>query len=188
MDGPILCLLVKMASLLPEYAINSIAVHIYQGALGILFNKNEDNFLVPKIFLNVDEVEFNYIMEHDYNIHGAFGITSNHTLYYKNAKKYLETDIKRVINFLKQAIVLLRKKMLELENNIPQKSDSLEYFSMVEPYEKNLLRQYYFNLGVCYYKICDYPSARKAWEDTLEIDKDYDKAKGAITEIPQDYQ
>lgn len=151
------------------------AVHIEQGELGILFEKNE-NILMPILHKKVDEIDFSTLLRERFGGTIAVStVTSSH--YFQKAEKNMRlNDYEKALPLFDIGIKISSKTWKGIVHNHQFQYDSLSLCLANEGEPLQIPKEEINNLslafsmrGFCYFKIGDYSKALNGFNESLML-------------------
>ena len=150
-------------------------VHIEQGQLGILFEK-EENILKPKLYKEIDEIDFSTLLRERFG--GTIAVstaTSSH--YFQKAEKNMRlNDYEKALPLFDIGIKISSKTWKGIPHNPQFQYDSLSSCLVNEgeplqiPKEEiNNLSLAFFMRGFCHFKTGNYSIALKDFNESLML-------------------
>lgn len=152
------------------------AVHIEQGELGVLFEK-EENILKPILHKEVDEIDFSTLLRERFGGTIAVSMASTSSHYFKKAEKNMgKNDYVTALSLLDNGIKVSSKTWKGMPHNPDFQYDSLlsclekEGEPLQIPNEEiNNLSRAFSMRGFCYFKTGNYSIALKDFNESLML-------------------
>lgn len=158
---------------------SKIAIHFYQGNLGVTYERNDNKLLYPKMYPNTDEIDFSDKILREDRLKLGFHIQHGlGNFAHKGITKLQEGRYQEGIELLNRGIRIASKDWEDPRNpnnEFINLSDFLEErgSAKIKPTEANNLMLSFFNRGLGYKRLDNHEMALLDFRQALTVDGDY---------------
>ncbi len=165
--------------------IDSIAIHLFQGKLGIHYYKNEIGMYYPNLYYNYDEIDFVDKMEQEYKTTADILLQADYRLYFRKGLKAIEKDIELAKRHFDKAKNQFWNDMSKKYNK--DICNNVEHFRLLDNKERKFISSCIYNIGVYFFYKGNLIDAIANVEIALIFDESNEKYIKSLIEIKERY-
>jgi tetratricopeptide (TPR) repeat protein len=156
-----------------------IAIHFYQGDLGITYKRDDLGLLYPKLHPKMDEIDFSDKIKEEDDIALSFHIQHGLGNFAKKGiEKLKEHKFNDAINYFNRGIRIASRTWEEPQNGKNEYENLSDFIkekgeAKIRMEDANNLKLAFFHRGVCFKKLSNFEKAYLDFKQSCSIDGDY---------------